>query len=85
MAMQPLKNHRWAIFQQQFKYRLTLKLLQNVDRFDTAVICTPVILNEKTTPIFSHIPAHAIEISHDFSIAVAVHGINKQENQTAKN
>ena len=52
MAMLLLKNHRWATFQQQFQYSLTIKVFCNVDKFDNTAILRAFHSAQKTSNRF---------------------------------
>ena len=80
-AMLLLKNHLWATFQQQFQYTLTIKVFCNVDKFDTTAILRAYHSAQKTTNRFFYIPPCNWNLRF-LSIAVTVHIMNKQRNQT---
>ena len=58
VAMLLLKNYLWATFQQQFQYSLTIKVLCNVDKFDTTAILRAYNSAQKqATDFFTSLPA----------------------------
>ena len=82
MVMLLLKNHLGATFQHQFQYSLTIKVFCNVDEFDTTAILQIYHSEQKLRNNIFHIPTCGKNL-RILSIAVHVHVINKQCNQTS--
>ena len=83
MAMLLLKNHLWAKFHQRFQYSLTIKVLYAMlTNLTPPPFCGSIILHKKQATDFFYIPTCNSNL-RVFSIAVTVHIINKQRNQSA--